>query len=221
MMPFDYAEAGVDIPKVRGLHAGIEKAIRQTHSREVLHIYGHYAGLLKIGNKKIAIHTDGVGTKVLVAQRLRKYSTIGIDCVAMNVNDIICVGARPLALVDYLALEREDDVLVSWLMKGLVKGAREAGVAIVGGETAIMGDVIKGEQGRTGFDLAATCIGAIETKNKKPITGEEIRAGDAVIGLASSGIHSNGLTLARKVLDLDEWGEELLKPTRIYVRPIM
>jgi len=220
-MTFDYAKAGVDIAKVKGMHAGIDAAIKSTHNKSVLPIQGHYAGFVKSGGQTIAIHTDGVGTKVLVAQHMRRYDSVGIDCVAMNVNDIICTGARPIALVDYLALENEDDVLVGELMKGLVKGAKEAGTPIVGGETAIMGDVIKGIDGCTGFDLAATCIGIIETKNKKPITGEEMRAGDVVIGLESSGIHSNGLTLARKVLGLSQWGNELLTPTRIYVKPIM
>lgn len=220
-MAFDYAKAGVDISKVKRLHSAIDAMLKGTHTKNVLPIQGHYAGFIKLGNQTLAIHTDGVGTKVLVAQHMRRYDTVGIDCVAMNVNDIICTGARPIALVDYLALENEDDLLVGELMKGLVRGAKEAETPIVGGETAIMGDVIKGIDGCTGFDLAATCIGIIETKNKKPITGSEMRVGDAIVGLESSGIHSNGLTLARKVLGLSQWGNELLIPTRIYVKPIM
>ncbi|MDO8339328.1 MAG: phosphoribosylformylglycinamidine cyclo-ligase [Candidatus Burarchaeum sp.] len=222
-MAFDYSKAGVDVQKVKDMHAQIDEMLRATHSKDVLPIYGHYAGLLKLpgGKQLLAIHTDGVGTKVLVAQRLRKFDTVGIDCVAMNVNDILCVGARPTALVDYLALEREDSALTAELMKGLVKGAKEAGVSIVGGETAIMGDVIKGEPGCTGFDLAATCIGTVETKDGKPITGEAMKAGDVVVGLESSGIHSNALTLARKVLTEEKWQRELLTPTRIYVKPVL
>ncbi|MFA6036141.1 MAG: phosphoribosylformylglycinamidine cyclo-ligase [Candidatus Micrarchaeia archaeon] len=220
-MTFDYAKAGVDISKVKGILAGIDTAIKSTHNKSVLPIQGHYAGFIKLGSQTLAMHTDGVGTKVLVAQHMRRFDTVGIDCVAMNVNDIICTGARPLALVDYLAIENEDNLLVGELMKGLVKGAKEAETPIVGGETAIMGDVIKGIDGCTGFDLAATCIGVIETKNGKPITGEEMKAGDVVVGLESSGIHSNGLTLARKVLGLSQWGNELLTPTKIYVKPIM
>jgi len=218
-MAFDYSKAGVDVQKVKGMHAQIDELLRATHSKDVLPIYGHYAGLLKCGKQLLAIHTDGVGTKVLVAQRLRKFDTVGIDCVAMNVNDIICVGARPVALVDYLALEKEDAALTAELMKGLVAGAKEAGVSIVGGETAIMGDVIKGEPGCTGFDLAATCMGVVESG--KPITGEKMKAGDAVVGLESSGVHSNGLTLARKVLTEEKWQRELLVPTRIYVKPVL
>src|SRR3989344_9170991 len=173
-MAFDYSKAGVDVQKVKGMHAQIDEMLRATHSADVLPIYGHYAGLMKLPGSKqlLAMHTDGVGTKVLVAQALRKYDTVGIDCVAMNVNDIICVGARPVALVDYLALGREDAKLTRELMKGLVAGAKEAGTSLVGGETAIMGDVIKGVKGCTGFDLAATCIGVIETNHNRPITGE-------------------------------------------------
>jgi len=220
-MAFNYSKAGVDVRKVKGMHAAMDAMLKATHTRDVLPIQGHYAGFVKLGKETLAIHTDGVGTKVLIAQVLRKYDTVGIDCVAMNVNDIICVGARPIALVDYLALEREDAKLTRELMKGLVKGAKQSGISIVGGETAIMRDVIKGVKGCTGFDLAATCIGLVETKNKKPITGARMRPGDIVLGLASSGIHSNGLTLARKVLKGRKWQRELLKPTRIYVKPVM
>ncbi len=163
------------------------------------------------------MHSDGVGTKVLVAERLRKYDTIGIDCVAMNVNDVICLGAEPIALVDYLALEKARPKLVREIMTGLRKGAEEAGVAVVSGETAIMSDVVNG------FDLAATVIGLV--KKNRIITGSSIRQGDLIFGVRSSGIHSNGLTLARKLL-LTPRAEhrtltELLRPTRIYVRQVM
>ncbi|VVC03869.1 Phosphoribosylformylglycinamidine cyclo-ligase [Candidatus Burarchaeum australiense] len=218
-MAFDYSKAGVDVRKVKGMHAEIDALLRSTHCGDVLPIYGHYAGLLRRGDQILAMHADGVGTKVLVAQKLRKFDTVGIDCIAMNVNDIICVGARPVALVDYLALEKEDAKLTRELMKGLVEGAKEADVSVVGGETAIMRDVIKGEKGCTGFDLAATCLGVVESG--KPITGEAMKPGDAVIGLESSGIHSNALTLARKVLKEKKWLQELLVPTRIYVRPVL
>jgi phosphoribosylformylglycinamidine cyclo-ligase len=163
------------------------------------------------------LHADGVGTKVLVAEACRKYDTIGIDCVAMNVNDVICMGAEPLALVNYLALEKMRPKLVRELMLGLQKGAQEAGVAIVSGETAIMSDVIRG------FDLAATVIGLAKKGNI--ITGAQIRPGDLVFGIRSSGIHSNGLTLARKLLLRPrvkrEVAMELLRPTRIYVRQVL
>ena len=137
------------------------------------------------------MHADGVGTKVLVAEACHKYDTIGIDCVAMNVNDVICVGAEPLALVNYLALEKMRPQLVKEVMVGLQKGAQEAGVAIVSGETAVMSDVIHG------FDLAATVLGLV--RKDRIITGARIREGDMIFGMRSSGIHSNGLTLAREV----------------------
>jgi phosphoribosylformylglycinamidine cyclo-ligase len=184
----------------------------------VLDVRQHYAGLIEINRDyALALHTDGVGTKVLVAESCHKYDTIGIDCVAMNVNDIICVGAEPLALVNYLALEKMRLELVREIMVGLRKGAREAGVAIVSGETAIMSDVIRG------FDLAATVVGIV--KKDRIITGSQIREGDLIFGIRSSGIHSNGLTLARKLLLSpkvnNRIARELLRPTRIYVKQVM
>jgi len=153
----------------------------------------------------------------LVADMLKEYRTVGIDCVAMNVNDLICVGAEPVAMVDYLALERMDQRLVKDVTIGLEKGARDAGIAIVAGETAVMPDVIHG------FDLSAMSIGVV--KKSRIITGEKVRVGDVIIGLPSSGIHSNGLTLARKILFKKGFdrniARELLTPTRIYVKQIM
>lgn len=177
----------------------------------------HYAGLIDLTHEyALALHTDGVGTKVLVAEACRKYDTIGIDCVAMNVNDIICVGAEPVALTNCLTLERANPRLVNEIMIGLAQGAREASVAIVSGETAIMPEVVKG------FDLTATVVGIVH--RKKIITGEKMQNGDAVLGLRSSGIHSNGLTLARKLLATPNTQtsirRELLRPTRIYVNDI-
>ncbi|MEM3555740.1 MAG: phosphoribosylformylglycinamidine cyclo-ligase [Candidatus Micrarchaeia archaeon] len=218
----DYAKAGVDVSRVKGIHASIEQMIRKTHSKDVLPVFGHYAGVVKIGGEKIAVHTDGVGSKVLVAQFLKKYNTVGIDCVAMNVNDMICVGAKPVALVDYIALQHEDEELVEKLMEGIVKGAEEAEVAVIGGETAILPDMIKPGLDYSGFhtngfDVAATCIGVV----KKLITGERMKVNDVVVGVESSGLHSNGYTLARKVLNMNEWAEEMLTPTKIYVKPVM
>ncbi len=177
----------------------------------------HYAGLIDLTTQyALALHTDGVGTKILVAEACRKYDTIGIDCVAMNVNDIICVGAEPIALTNCLTLERANPRLVNEIMIGLARGAREASVAVVSGETAIMPDVVNG------FDLTATVVGIVH--RKKIITGEEMQNGDAVLGLRSSGIHSNGLTLARKLLTTPKTEmsirRELLRPTRIYVKDI-
>ena len=164
----------------------------------------------------LALHADGVGTKVLIAEALRKYDTVGIDCVAMNVNDVICLGAEPVALVNYLALEKARAEVVRDIMIGLRRGALEAGIAIVSGETAIMSDVVKG------FDLAATVVGLV--RKNRIISGEDTKPGDVVLGLRSSGIHSNGLTLARKLLLKDGPNRaiagELLRPTRIYVKQI-
>jgi phosphoribosylformylglycinamidine cyclo-ligase len=192
---------------------------------------GHYSGMIDLGgDHALTLHTDGVGTKVLVAQAMGKYDTVGIDCVAMTVNDLICLGSEPIALLDYLALEREEDLLVKEIMKGLVAGAKEAAAPIVGGETAILGEMIKGIGGH-GFDLASMGVGIVD--KAKVIDGSAIKAGDAVVGLRSSGLHSNGYTLARKILarkhslndfipDLGQTlGDELLIPTLIYVRPAL
>jgi len=187
---------------------------------------GHYAGLIELkGDTLLALHTDGVGTKTIVASNLRRYDTVGIDCVAMNVNDLICLGAEPIAMLDYLAIDKPQERVIEDIMQGLVVGARQAGIAIVGGETAVMPELING------FDLAAMSIGVV--KKKRVVTGEKIQVGDVIYGMASSGIHSNGLTLARRVL-LSKYGlsqrvpelnrtigEELLEPTRIYVRPVL
>ena len=183
-----------------------------------MNLRGHYAGLIDIGGgNALALHSDGVGTKILVAEMLNEYRTVGIDCVAMNVNDLVCVGAEPVAMVDYLALEKMDQRLVNDIMVGLERGAREAGIAIVAGETAVMPDVIHG------FDLSAMSIGLV--KRNRIITGEKVEVGDTIIGLPSSGIHSNGLTLARKILFKKGFdrntAKKLLTPTRIYVKQIM
>ncbi|MGQ9729445.1 MAG: phosphoribosylformylglycinamidine cyclo-ligase, partial [Candidatus Fervidibacter sp.] len=174
-----------------------------------------------------------VGTKVLVAGMIDKYDTVGIDCVAMNVNDVLSVGAKPAIFVDYLAVERLDPNVVEQIAKGLAEGARQAGVAIVGGELAQIKEMLKGTEEGKGFDLVGTCVGVL--RPQKVITGQNIRSGDVVIGLASNGIHSNGLTLARRIFfELAKWsptqfvpelsctiGEELLKPTRIYVKSVL
>ncbi|MGA2665801.1 MAG: phosphoribosylformylglycinamidine cyclo-ligase [Nitrososphaerales archaeon] len=227
-----YARAGVDVKKVRAIQGSVAGALAATFSTRKgrfgtpLMGIGHYAGLIDIGGgKALAMHTDGVGTKVQVAFQLGRYDTIGVDCVAMTVNDLICLGSEPVALLDYIALESEDGAMVSELMKGLVAGAEEASVAIVGGETAIMGGMVDG------FDLVSMGVGVVD--REKVVDGSAIAEGDAVVGVASSGLHSNGYTLARSVLQaghsLNDYvpalgktlGEELLTPTRIYVRPTL
>jgi phosphoribosylformylglycinamidine cyclo-ligase len=231
-----YARAGVDLAKVRSIQSSLAGILSPTfESRkgkfgEPAIGIGHYAGLIEIGgNRLLAMHTDGVGTKVLVAQEMRKFDTIGIDCIAMTVNDLICLGAEPVAILDYIALEKEDDELVAQLSRGLVVGATDARVAIVGGETAIVGDLLKGIGGY-GFDLVSMGVGVV--KKAALIDGSAIREGDAVVGISSSGLHSNGYTLARRIVsgkNMDEEveelgetiGEALLKPTKIYVQPTL
>jgi phosphoribosylformylglycinamidine cyclo-ligase len=187
---------------------------------------GHYATVLALDDRNgLALACDGVGTKVIVAEQLRRFDTVGIDCIAMNVNDVICVGAEPLAVLDYLAVEQAKSATLAELGAGLKRGAELAGVEIPGGELAVVPELIQGHPSPGGFDLTAFCVGTLALD--AVLTGTDARPGDAVIGLPSSGVHSNGLTLARRALtDLAEApgqlagrtvGEELLEPTVIYV----
>lgn len=217
-MAFTYAKSGVDVRKIRGMQRKINRMIASTNTGATHPLLGHYAGLFHAGGSTYTLHCDGVGTKIMVAQEVGKHDTIGIDAVAMNVNDLICIGSRPTAAVDYIALSRVDEVLVFQIMKGLVKACKESGVALVGGETAILPDMFAKEKGgRTAYDLSVTAAGLMEGK---PITGEAMKPGDVVIGLASSGVHSNGYSLARKILPKSKF-KELLTPTTIYVKPVM
>ena len=204
---------------------------------ETLTTFGQYASVLKVSDDiAIAISTDGVGSKTIIASSLDRYDTIGFDCVAMNVNDVICVGARPFAMVDYLGVHTLDPRRADDILRGLGGAAKEAGIAIPGGELAQLPEVI-GSDGSGGgdpkaFDLVGTCIGLVHPD--RVVLGQDIEPGDAIVGIASSGIHSNGLTLARRVLldraghRLDEriealgrtLGDELLRPTEIYVRAV-
>ena len=191
-------------------------------SRQVL-ASGHYANVVRIDDRTgIALTTDGVGTKLLVAEQLGRWDTVGIDCVAMNVNDVICVGAEPLAMLDYLAVDEADPGVAEEIGRGLARGADQADIEIVGGELAQLGELIRG------LDLAGACFGVVALDAL--VTGAAIEPGDPVIGLPSSGLHSNGYTLARSALEeipFDDdrlgrpLGEVLLEPTRIYVKPVM
>jgi phosphoribosylformylglycinamidine cyclo-ligase len=193
---------------------------------------GLYATVLEVApNLGIALTTDGVGTKLLVAEMMGRYDTVGIDCVAMNVNDIICVGARPIAMLDYIAVEDATHRLLGEVGKGLYEGAQLAGISIPAGEVAQLREMIKGLSPGSGFDLVGTAVGVVALD--RMVVGERIATGDVVIGVASSGLHSNGYTLARKVLlghhKVDEHlpelgmtvGEAMLMPTVIYVRPAL
>ena len=224
-----YAKAGVDQGAADSAVAGLVRALGsiklERPSRQVP-LPGHYASVIRIDDRiGIALSTDGVGTKLLVAEQLGRYDTVGIDCVAMNVNDVICVGAEPLAMLDYIAIERADPEVCEQIGVGLARGAELAGIEIPGGELAQLGDMVRG------FDVAGACFGTVALD--EIVDGSAVRPGDAVIGLPSSGIHSNGYTLARSALDglaLGEdpdgrlgrtLGEALLEPTEIYVKPVL
>jgi len=242
----DYSVAGVDTEKediaLIGLHRWLDKTLHFRDGKIGVPVkgIGLFANIIDIGIKDaykglgLAISTDGVGTKILVARMMEKYDTLGIDCIAMNVNDILCVGAEPLALVDYLAVAEPQPELIDQISKGLHDGAKMAEISVPGGEIAQVPEMLLAD-GLPGvaFDLAGTAIGHIQLD--RVITGQGIGKHDIIIGLRSSGIHSNGLTLARRVLIkkggpdahtfLSELGrtigEELLEPTTIYVRPVM
>ncbi|MDQ4073027.1 MAG: phosphoribosylformylglycinamidine cyclo-ligase [Thermoproteota archaeon] len=231
-----YKDVGIDIGKIKDVQKNIGKSISSTFKfltiGKVLSGYGHYAGLIEIDGKILSIHTDGVGTKILVAQQMEKFDTIGIDCMAMNINDIVCVGSKPLGYLSYVALQNTNDHLLKEITKGLVLAAKLSNVAIIGGETAILPDIITGKKEKYNFDLAGMILGIVDDK-RKLILGNKIKSGDVIIGINSSGLHSNGYTLARKILldahDLDEKpehlqmsvGEELLRPTTIYSKTIL
>jgi phosphoribosylformylglycinamidine cyclo-ligase len=232
-----YSSAGVNTVKEEAALAGLLRWVGKTlefgRHRSALD-FGYFATVLDLGNNLgLALSTDGVGTKLLVAEMLDKYDTVGIDCVAMNVNDLLCVGAEPLAMLDYIAVQEADPAMLEAIGKGLYEGARQANISIPGGEIAQVRELIQGIRQGRGFDLAGACVGLVPMD--RIIIGQDIRAGDVVIGLRSSGIHSNGLTLARDVffnrakLRADQLvpefgrtvGEELLEPTRIYVREVL
>jgi phosphoribosylformylglycinamidine cyclo-ligase len=233
-----YARAGVDIAEAdEGVRALVEVLRTIDPGRPSASVLrsGHYANVLRVApNLGIAVCADGVGSKVIVAEQTGRYDTVGIDCIAMNVNDVICVGAEPLAVLDYLAVERADPGVLRDIARGLKTGAEEAGVEIPGGELAQLPELIRGHPSPNGFDLTGACFGTVALD--AIVTGEAIAPGDALIGIPSSGLHSNGFTLARRVLleqgglALDERPGELggasvadvlLEPTVLYVRAVL
>ncbi len=234
MKPEDhlYKTAGVDIAAAQSGLQKIIASIKQTWPAPdtigaVKLDIGYFANVIDIGGIGLAICTDGVGSKTIIAQMMGRYDTIGIDCVAMNVNDVICVGARPISMVDYIAVENAHADMLGAIAVGLTAGAKQAGISISGGEISQLKDVIRG------FDLIGMAVGIVPLD--RIITGRDVAPGDVIIGLESNGIHSNGLTLARQAfferakLPIDHvfpelgisLGEELLRPTFIYVSEIL
>jgi len=205
-----YKKSGVDIDKANKLVNWLKKISPKI---------GGFSGLFPIDKKRfISASCDGVGTKLKIAQLLNKHDTIGIDLVAMNVNDIICCGAKPLFFLDYFACGKLDIKIVKDVIKGIKKGCDEAGCILLGGETAEMPDFYKKGE----YDLAGFAVGIVEKKNV--IDDSKIKNGDLIVGFPSSGVHSNGFSLVRKVFskrELKEFGNELLRPTKIYVKEIL
>jgi phosphoribosylformylglycinamidine cyclo-ligase len=237
-----YAAAGVDTDQADegvGALVSVLRTIETGRPSRSVVPSGHYASVLRVTDDLgIAIATDGVGSKLVVAEQADRLETVGIDCVAMNVNDLICVGAEPIALVDYLAVEEVDAGRLARIGVGLKLGAEQAGCEVPGGELAVLPELIRGHPSPQGFDLCATAIGTVRIEDI--ILGDRIAPGDAVIGVPSSGLHSNGYTLARRALlepgphhpglSLDDTPDELggasvadalLEPTVIYVRAVL
>ena len=221
MSSTSYRDAGVDIDlEATAIKALIKNLTYKRKGRgKMVGSVGHFAGIIDFGEMALALTTDGVGTKMLVADQMQDWSTVGIDCIAMNVNDLYVMNMEPVAFVDYIATDKLSVAKMAQIGIGLNEGARQANIDIVGGETASLRGLVNG------LDLAGTCLGM--QKKDKIITGSSIRPGDKIIGVPSTGIHSNGLSLARAVIEkytnYDErlkngrtLGEELLIPTRIY-----
>jgi phosphoribosylformylglycinamidine cyclo-ligase len=221
-----YAKAGVDQGAADSAVAGLVQAlgaIQLGRPSAQVPLPGHYASVIRIDERTgIALSTDGVGTKLVLAEQLGRFDTIGIDCVAMNVNDVICVGAEPLAMLDYIAIEKADPAVCEEIGIGLAAGAEKAGIEIPGGELAQLGQLVRG------VDVSGACFGTVALD--EIVDGSAVEPGDVVIGLPSTGLHSNGYTLARSALaevSLDDdrlgrpLGDVLLEPTEIYVKPVV
>lgn len=237
--PMTYADAGVDIEAGDKLVGMIQSMMKRTHGSRVLGEHGGFAGMFRLdfnerlfkrnfNDPVLVACTDGVGTKVKLACDLGVYDTVGIDCVAMNVNDMIVQGAEPLIFLDYLGLHRQDPTITAEIISGVAKGCEMANCALIGGECAEMPDIYS----EGDFDIAGFAVGVVELE--RAIDPSRVEVGDIVIGLPASGVHSNGYTLARAAVDgcdltkvypeLDPnktLGSILLEPTRIYVKPII
>ena len=228
MSGWTYAKSGVDIDrKSSAIKALVDEiGYKRTGIGQNVRIPGLFASLIDFGDRYITLATDGVGSKLMIAEALDKWDTVGIDCIAMNVNDTICVNAEPTSFVDYIAIDKPNEDVTRDIGIGLQKGAELSNMEIVGGEIAVLPEIING------VDLSGTCMGYVE--KDCIITGDACREGDLIVSLRSSGIHSNGLTLARKVVESNglsykdkvsglskSIGEELLTPTEIYVRQVL
>jgi phosphoribosylformylglycinamidine cyclo-ligase len=239
MTKVTYKDAGVDLDVYRESMARLPSLLNRTHCPRVMKLEGGFAGLFQLDfnsplfrrnyqDPVLVSCTDGVGTKLKVAQLTGRHDTVGIDLVAMSVNDAICCGAEPLLFLDYIAMSHDDPERLEQLVSGISEGCMRSDSALVGGETAIMPDLYA----RDDYDLAGFCVGVVD--RKQLIDGSAIAADDVVIGVASSGLHSNGYSLVRKIvfeaagLGVDDVidvlgrtvGDELMEPTRIYTRPL-
>ena len=222
-MKITYKKSGVDIAGASAFKSKLKPIVRRSFRPEVLKDIGGFGSFFKLDKNKykdpvLVSSSDGVGTKLKIACLANKHDTVGIDAVAMNVNDILCTGAESLFFLDYIAFTKvKEDILVD-VVKGINDGCIQAGCSLIGGETAQMPGMYKEGE----YDIAGFCVGVVERKDI--IDGSKIKPGDAIIGIESSGLHSNGYSLVRKVLSVTEMkrmSAELLKPTRIYVKPIL
>lgn len=218
-----YKQAGVDIKEANRFIKDIGKLVRSTYTKDVLTDLGGFGSCFSLRGKGyinpiLVSSADGVGTKIKIAMLTDKHDTVGIDLVAMNVNDILALGARPLFFLDYIATASLNREKIGRIVRGIVKGCKEAGCALIGGETAEMPVIYKKGE----YDLAGFCVGIVN--KREIITGSAIKRGDILIGIESSGLHSNGFSLVHKVFskkEIKNRAEELLTPTKIYVKPIL
>ncbi len=227
-MPYTYKDAGVDVESGYEAVRRMKAYAEATFDKNVVTGLGSFGGMYALGDSVLVSGTDGVGTKLKAAFALDKHDTVGMDCVAMCVNDVICHAAKPLFFLDYIGTGHLVPHVAAQIVKGVADGCAKAGCALIGGETAEMpGFYPNGE-----YDLAGFCVGIVE--RSKLLSGENAKAGDVLIALPSSGIHSNGFSLVRKLIPMEQkeltvysselqktLGEELLTPTRIYVKPLL
>lgn len=223
MKSITYKQSGVDIDKANKLIVDIKRSIGTTRNKGSVDKIGGFSGLFnfaayKVENPLLVASTDGVGTKVKIAQLVDKHDTVGIDLVAMSVNDLLCCGAKPLFFLDYFATGKLNGRIWKSVLKGIVNGCKQSECSLLGGETAEMPGMYKGEE----YDLAGFAVGIVD--KKKVIDGRNVKEKDVVLGLASSGFHSNGYSLVRKVFsekELKKKPELFLKPTIIYVKAVL